>query len=161
MASNTTSPENEDGEENDSYNRLSMDAGFIDEDLLQDGVVLQYEDANIPYRDTDHISDVIGGLHVGDAVIIQIGIDVVDVYHHAEVVSRNPVGLEPFDWENVICFDLPPNDEAETRRYVAGEINSEVGLWYVVSFGYKSVVMNEIATDDMWGHGWIIDVARA
>lgn len=161
MANNTTSPENEDDGEDDSYNQLSMNSGYIDEDLLQDGIILQYEDISIPYRDTDHITDVIAGLHVGDAVIIQLGIDEVDVYHRAEVVSRKSVGVEPFDWENVICFDIPPNDETETRRYVAGEISSEVGLWYIVSFGYESVVMNEIATDDMWGHGWIIDVARA
>jgi len=160
MPDETSSAENADGKQDDNYNPLKVNAEYSDEALRENGIIMEYEDVDLPYRDTDHITDVVNGLHVGEDVIVQLGTDDIDVYHEGKIVSRNLVGVEPFDWDNVICFNVPPNDESETRRYVTGEMSSEVGLWYVISFGYDSVTMNEIATDDVWGHGWIIDIAR-
>lgn len=161
MSDNNSASPDGTTENTESYSPLSRNIEMLDEDGLEDGMIFDIDEVEIPYRDTDHVTDVINGLQIGDDIIIQIGVDSVDVYHKARVVSKTPIGVEPFEWDNVICFDLPPDDKEETRRYVAGEIDSQVGLWFAVSFGYKSLAMNEIAEDDMWGHGWIITVARA
>lgn len=156
---NPTSPDGT-TEDIESYSPLSRNSEILDEDDMVDGLIFDIDEIEVPCRDTDYVTDVLNGLQIGDDIIVQLGVDGVDVYHNARVVSKNPIGVEPFEWDNVICFNLPPDDEEETRRYVAGEIDSQVGLWFTVSFGYESLAMNTIKEDDMWGHGWIITVAR-
>jgi hypothetical protein len=146
-------------EHTDAYEPVEITAESVDNSVVEDGVVMSQTSAEVPARDLDRIKSIMLGLQVGTEIMVELGTDDVQAIHEGKVVSQEQVKAEPYDWDTVVAFDIPPEKEGITRRYIAGQFDVQVGRWYVVSYDYEAPMLNAIDTESMIEHGWIIDIA--